>query len=183
MKKGYQEYKELEDKNVILFYMGSITSDLLSSILHIVENKMEDDSMVKRKVFNIMVETLQNLYFYVDDVRNKMAHLYEQDMSSGLFQIKIEDKMYQVFTGNYVLNQNIKTIEDSIKMVNEMSAQELRDHYKQILKNNDESAENDLGLGFIDIARKSDHKLEYSFDKIDSNISFFNLQVKVNQTN
>jgi hypothetical protein len=178
---GYERYKDLEDDHVILSFKGSITSDLLSSILHIIENKLEDDPMVKRKVFNIMVETLQNLYFFVDDVNNKIAHQYQNDVSSGLFVIRLDGKSYEIITGNYVLNQNIDLIEKSITMVNTMTAQELRDHYKQLLLNNDDSDENDLGLGFIDIARKADHKIEFSFDQIDSNISFFNLLVKVDQ--
>jgi hypothetical protein len=35
------------------------------------------------------------------------------------------------------------------------------------------------GLGFIDMARKSENKLSYSFDKINDRISFFTLMTMV----
>ena len=43
------------------------------------------------------------------------------------------------------------------------------------------SAKGGGGLGMIDIARKSGKKLDYKFDPVDDQFSFFSLNIKVAQ--
>ena len=46
-----------------------VTSELLTTILSIMESKMdayEEKPKVKKKVFNVLVECLQNLYHHID---------------------------------------------------------------------------------------------------------------------
>ena len=60
----------MERDDVLIAFKGSITSELLTSILQIMETKMEDlheAPRTKKKVFNVLVECLQNLYHHIDD--------------------------------------------------------------------------------------------------------------------
>ena len=50
-------YNLMERDNVLLAFKGTVTSDLLSSVFHIMETKMDDlnDSpATKKKVFNVL---------------------------------------------------------------------------------------------------------------------------------
>jgi len=60
-------YRTMEKDNVLIAFKGSITSELLTSVLQIMETKMEDLAdapKTRKKVFNVLVECLQNLYHH-----------------------------------------------------------------------------------------------------------------------
>ena len=59
--------------------------------------------------------------------------------------------------------------------------EELKDYYKSVLNNGEMSLKGGGGLGMIDIARKTGEKLEYNFLEIDNKVSFFTLNIKINQ--
>lgn len=49
-------YTKMEEGNIMLSFKGEVTSDLLTSILQIMESKMdtlEEPPVVKKKVYNI----------------------------------------------------------------------------------------------------------------------------------
>ncbi|MFN5846664.1 MAG: DUF6272 family protein, partial [Flavobacteriia bacterium] len=66
----YNLYRTMEEENVILSFKGIVTAELLTSLLNIMEVKMEsmhEEPRVRKKVFNVLVECLQNLYHHVDE--------------------------------------------------------------------------------------------------------------------
>jgi len=68
---AYNIYEKMEKNNILLSFKGDITSDLLTSILQIMENKMDymqEEPKMKKKVYNVLVECLQNLYHHMDNV-------------------------------------------------------------------------------------------------------------------
>ena len=64
-------YSELNEGEVLLAYKGSISSDLINNVLDAVESKLQDfneRSKVRKKVYNVLVESLQNLFHHIDDL-------------------------------------------------------------------------------------------------------------------
>ena len=58
-------------ENVILYYKGNIDSDIINHILDTIEDKMieiNELSRLRKKIYNVLVESLQNLYHHVDRV-------------------------------------------------------------------------------------------------------------------
>ena len=51
--------------------------------------------------------------------------------------------------------------------------------YQEILNNEGFSQKGGGGLGMIDIVRKSGQKLEFNFQNINENFSFFSLHIKI----
>ncbi len=173
-------YNKMEEGNIMLSFKGVVTSDLLTSILQIMETKMEtldEPPKIKKKVYNILVECLQNLYHHIDedDKRTKL------DEKSALFMIRKIDGEYSIMTGNYMSLDNVDLMRGRLDRINEMDQEELKVYYKEVLNNGQMSAKGGGGLGMIDIARKSGKKLEYKFDEVDNEYSFFSLNVKVAQ--
>ncbi len=157
-----------------------ITSELLTTILSIMESKMdayEEKPKVKRKVFNVLVECLQNLYHHIDkDIVT--INVKEFDKSALLMIAKNKDN-YQIMTGNYMETKNVNDLKSKLDLVNSLNKEELKAYYKEILNDGNRSEKGTAGLGMIDIARKSGQKLEYYFLEIDEKTSFFSLTVKI----
>ena len=71
---AFNIYDKMEKNNILLSFKGDITSELLTSILQIMENKMDnmqEEPKMKKKVYNVLVECLQNLYHHMDDATNE----------------------------------------------------------------------------------------------------------------
>tara|TARA_B100000809_G_scaffold259966_1_gene305997 strand:+ start:594 stop:1106 length:513 start_codon:yes stop_codon:yes gene_type:complete len=168
----------MEKGNIMLSFKGEVTSDLLTSILQIMESKMEtleEPPKIKKKVYNILVECLQNLYHHLDDDDFKT----KINEKSALFMIRKEGGEYSIMTGNFISNNNVELMKDRLDRINGMDKAGLKFYYKEVLNNGEMSAKGGGGLGMIDIARKSGKKLDYTFDKIDEEYSFFSLNIKV----
>ena len=170
----------MEKGNIMLSFKGEVTSDLLTSILQIMESKMEtleEPPKIKKKVYNILVECLQNLYHHLDDDDFKT----KINEKSALFMIRKEEGEYSIMTGNFIASENVDMMKTRLDRINEMDKDELKVYYKEVLNNGEMSAKGGGGLGMIDIARKSGKKLEYNFAPIDDSYSFFSLNIKVAQ--
>ena len=100
---------------------------------------------------------------------------------SAIFMIGKLDGQYNIITGNYIANENVSGLKRRLDDVNALSKEELKDYYKQILNNGEMSLKGGGGLGMIDIARKTGQKLNYNFQPIDDNLSFFTLNIKISQ--
>jgi hypothetical protein len=173
-------YNKMEKGSIMLSFKGEVTSDLLTSILQIMESKMEtleEPPKIKKKVYNILVECLQNLYHHLDDDDFK-SRVNEK---SALFMIRKVDGEYSIMTGNFIATENVEMMKARLDKINLMDKDQLKIYYKEVLNNGEMSAKGGGGLGMIDIARKSGKKLEYKFDRIDDESSFFSLDIKVAQ--
>lgn len=173
----FEYFKNLENDNVLLSFKGHVTFDLVKSVLDIIESYLEDhekDVKIKRKVYNVLVEGLQNLSHHIDEVNPD-----SKEYKSASLLIWKDDNGYYVGTGNYVEKSKVEFLTERIERVNSVSKDELRSLYKEILNNQQFSNKGGGGLGFIDIARKSGQKLKYAFHDSSENISFFNLEIAI----
>src|SRR5688572_32858163 len=95
----YDFYDKMERNNIMLSFKGDITSELLTSILQIMESKldnMQEEPKIKKKVYNVLVECLQNLYHHMDE----MDFPSSDRSRSAIFMIGKVDNQYNIITGN-----------------------------------------------------------------------------------
>ncbi len=174
-------YEKLNGGDVLLAYKGSITSDLISNVLEVVEAKLDDlseSSKIRKKVYNVLVESLQNLYHHIEELPDRMKADFESKFGV-LVVSRVDNNIYKITTGNFVNSGKIKPLKDKIDKINSLSKDELKDMYKFILNHQKLSAKGGGGLGLVDIARKTGNKLEYSFEIFEKDYYFFNLDVYV----
>jgi hypothetical protein len=172
----------MEDGKIMLSFKGEITSDLLTSILHIMESKLDnigEEPKLKKKVYNVLVECLQNLYHHNDGMDTPF--LVKKDIqNSALFLIgRSDNSTYKIITGNYILKESVNEFNLKLEKINNMNKDELKEYYIDTLNNESFSNKGGGGLGMIDIARKSGQKFEYSFTPINNEYSFFSLIIKI----
>jgi len=175
-------FTDLGKNNIILFYKGNVDSDVINHVLDTVEEKMvevNEQSKLRKKVYNVLVESLQNLYHHVDKVPEDF-----EDQSSekfGMLVVQKVDHGYKIITGNFVQADNIEKLEEKIKRINRSSQEEIKELYKFILNHQRISAKGGGGLGLVDIARKTGNKLDYAFKEYNDKYSFFYLNILVDE--
>ena len=173
-------FENISKGDILLAYKGSITSELINDVLESVERKLDEAnevSKIRKKLYNVLVESLQNLYHHIEETHEGIAE--ELDPKFGLVVIEKEDGMYKVTTGNFINSTKIKFLKEKIDKINSLTKDELKDMYKFILNHQKLSAKGGGGLGLVDIARKTGSKLEYIFHNYDNNYYLFNLIIKV----
>lgn len=173
-------YKQLTTGEVVLSFKGSITSEIINGILESIENKLaetNEEGKIRKKMYNVLVECLQNLYHHIEDLPKEVTGL--DDRKFGLLVINKHDSGYKITTGNFVSSGRIKPLKDKIDKINSLTQDELKDMYKFILNHQKLTAKGGGGLGLVDIARKTGNKLEYGFQNISKDYYFFNLDIYV----
>lgn len=172
MKYIFELHKTMLAKNLILVYEGEFTQEITKSVLSMAERNMDsigEESSIKRKVFNVMVECLQNIVKHNEENVNRAA----------IFMIGKQNDEYVITSGNTVKNDSIEILQEKLDKINGLDKEGLKSLYKEIIKTNDISEKGGAGLGFVDMARKSGNKLEYDFQKMDEEKSFFALKTTI----
>ena len=175
-------YDKMERSDVILSFKGEITSDLLTSILQIMESKLEDYQeapKTKKRVYNVLVECLQNLYHHIDEIATEANK--KSKIRNAIFMIAKNTEKYSIMTGNYIKTENVQQLRERMIKINSLSRDEWKALYKEILNNEEFSEKGGGGLGLIDIARRTGQKLGFDFKKIDDEYSFFSLDISIEQ--
>lgn len=169
-------FNSLKDHQTVFSYLGKLSDDEFDSVLSHIEKvlitNIDSKSSVK-KVFNILIESTQNLHSYLSE----QDRLEEKE--NVIVVVKQYDDYYVVMTGNYLLRSEISVIQSRIDIINTLSKKEVRELYRGVLDIGALSESGGAGLGFIDLARRSDNKLTYNFKEIDEKFAFFTLEVKV----
>ena len=177
----YDLHRTMMTEKLILVYEGDFTQETTKSILSMAERNLDssgEDSSIKRKVFNVMVEALQNIVKHSSEKGLKAGSLVS---SSAIFMISKEANRYSILTGNPILTDDVAGLTKNLEELNAKDKEGLKEMYKDIIKNTQISEKGGAGLGFVDMARKSGEKLEFQFPAIDSDYSFFCLKVNVSR--
>ena len=85
----------------------------------------------------------------------------------------------KIITGNFILNENSIELKSRIDKINAMDAEQLRAYYLDKLNTTEISEKGGAGLGMIDLVRKSGNKIEYRFDDVNEQLSFFSLIINI----
>jgi hypothetical protein len=175
----YECYKDMYDNNIIFAYRGIVTSDLVTNVLEIMEERLEEDGQSKRlskKVFNVMVECLTNVY--VDEER---IFRDNYDPSALLFVTRVNNA-YRVTTGNYIPTASVSDLKTMIDRINGMDKDELKVYYQEVLCMEEPDANGLTNLAIIDLARKSKNKLVYQFKYENNRYTFFTLESQISKS-
>jgi hypothetical protein len=173
----YDLHRTMMSQKLILVYQGDFTQETTKSILAMAERNIDssgEESSIKRKVFNVMVESLQNIVKHSDELVDG-----ETRSHAAIFLIGREPNRYTIMSGNPIRKSNIPKLKQSLEKINALDKDGLKELYKEIIKNTTISEKGGAGLGFVDMARKSGSKLEFEFPEMSPDYCFFSLKVNV----
>lgn len=164
----------MNQENLGYIYRGKFNQEITDNILRLTETNLqrqEEPSKVKKRIYSIMVEGLQNITRHQDAA----IGVEKVEEGFGIFVIQKVDNLYFITTGNIVENDAIPHLKALIDKINKLNKEELKAYYKKVLIDGSLSDKGGAGLGLIDMARKSGNKLFYNFRKVDNVHSYFYL--------
>jgi len=172
----YPCYKDMFDNKIMFAFKGIVTSDLVTRVLEIMETRLEEErgnKKISKKVYNVMVECLTNVY--ADEAK---ATKKEYDPTAILLVRKV-DKSYHVTTGNYISNNRVQELKRILDKINAMSKENLRSYYQEVLVKEESGTQGLTTLGIVDLARKSRQNLAYQFKYVNEDFTFFSIEAKI----
>lgn len=172
-------FEDMQRNNLNYIYRGLFTQTITDDILLLTEACMSnvgEDSKIKKRIFTILVEGLQNVTRHQEIDGNEAATDPNQ---AGIFIIQNQGGKYYITTGNPILKANIPTLTKQLEKINGLDPEALKLFYKEVLNDNKISNKGGAGLGLIEMARKSGNKLDFGFSDINDNYSYFYMGTKV----
>lgn len=172
--------KLMAGNNLHLAWSGHMTAGIGEEVLSITEARLADedvDARLRRKVFNIMVEILENVSKYNP---GKEA---EEQYGMPLALVRLENGKFVLTTGNLMSGSMAGELKLKIDNINSFSADELKTLFFAALSAQSIETDSTGNMGLISMARRSGGKLEYLFEKVNEDYEYFMLTVRVENAN
>ena len=166
----------INKQNYEYIYRGKFTQKITANLLNLTEvylDKSPDTQKLKKKIYFVMVECLQNITKHQDLVKNIVSE------ESAILVLEKRDGRYFVTTGNVIENENVPILKGKLDKVNSLDKSELKVYYQEMLVTGEISHKGGAGLGLIAMARKTENKLLYDFKKVTDVYSYFYLRTEI----
>ncbi len=173
---------EKTKEKVIFTFKGELSEAMLTELLLIVEQRLDNINAhrkIKKKVYNVAIESLQNLYHHSDSVFLNGSQ--KKNTRYSMMLITQNEKGFRITTGNFVTEEKAVFLKKHINKINSLTRDELKVLYKEILNNQSFSNKGGGGLGLVDIARKAESKIKYNFYSHRNSLSFFDFSIDIKQ--
>jgi len=172
----YTFFDSLRDDSLSFLYHGFISDEFTSKIISLSESnidKLQESKGTRNKISVLIAESFQNIVRhgeYSDPSHSSFSR-------PGIFIFRIVGHTYVISSANLVRNENIDRIKTKVAQVNALNEDEIKALYSEVINNNEFSEKGGAGLGLIEMARKTGNKLEFEFEKINDQFSFFYIQL------
>ncbi len=166
----------MADNSVYLIWSGHISPDVGKEVLSFTETKLAEEEVeanLKKRVFSILVEILENVAKY------SPGREPEEEFGMPVAMIRLIDKEFSLTTGNLILNDKVEHLKEKLDTINKYDKIGLKELFRKSLSGQTISTDSTGNMGLIDMARKSGSKLVYQFEKLNDTYSYYTLTVKV----
>lgn len=168
--------KIMAENKLYLIFSGHISPDVGKEVISFTEARLSEDEVavnLRKRVFGILVEVLENA------TRYSPGSDAEEKFGMTLAMLSLDGKAYLLTTGNLILNSKVKHLKDKIDSINKYDKEELKEAFRKSLSDETLNSGSTGNMGLLDMARKSGSKLNYQFEKINDDYSYYTLKVKV----
>ena len=175
-------HKKFGDQQVYFEHIGNICQDTTKEFSKKLEDKLTEDGVdtkAIRKIYHAVVESLQNVMRHAHDTES--GEPQGSDKSEGSFIISGSEMKLMVSTCNAVPTESTDKIKEMIDHFNSLDEAQIKEEYKQMVKEARISEKGGAGLGLIDMIKKTKNKLQYHFEKINDTCSLVILTSSVDQ--
>ena len=173
MQEIHSLYDILNKENILLTFMGEVTPEITNMLLgsfkkaHNIDNT---DKAVKR-VYAVAVEGLENLA--------RHSELKFNLNRPDLFILGRQLDHYFVYTGNYVTHAEADAIAEKMASLEGLTKEQLKEKYRDLITKGKLSEKGGAGVGIVDMAIRCDNNINCYIRKVDDNLSFYVLNVRV----
>jgi len=176
----YRTFKrQLDEKGIVFSFSGYMSEGILYSLGEALRQKMtleETNVTTIKKVFSVFVEQAQNIIRYsAEKVEGNVGRRIE--LSSGIVTIGTEGDRFFIVCANVVLNEDVERLRQRLEQLQNMDHDAIKAFYKEQLREAPDEGSRGATIGLIEIARRASAPLEFDFETIDAESSFFCLRV------
>lgn len=167
-----------EDGIIFLTYGGFISQALISAMTEALEKEAEQSDLsmgVSNNIFTVFIELSQNMMNY-----SKAKCLDCTDVNSeGLIVVtKDMDENYYIHSQNIVTQKDKEKIEPKLEEILTLDKDGLKKRYRELRRSGRNSHEKGGGIGFYEIAKRSD-EINFEFNKINEDKYYFHFISKI----
>jgi hypothetical protein len=170
-------------EGVLMSYQGHLNEEVIDMLIQLADQKLnyvQARTRVKKKIINILVEALQNTYFYMQEAEEKNIIELKTIHDSFFLVLAQQKNNYLIFTGNKLDNKQANKLRQRVRVVSDFSEEELNDYYIECLNKEELPTKGGAGLGLVDILRRAKNQVTFEFEEApQKNCSQFNLLVKI----
>ncbi len=170
-------------KDVLVSHCGCLKFETINELLR--QLKMKLDSMdvdlnIRRRVYSVMVECLENIFKHTD-CRTIIPHIANKKDFDPRFSVTLTNDNFILLSSNLVSEKDREIISQQIDMLNHLTKKEINELYKEKITSNTISEKGGAGLGLIEIARNSLSTIKYDFLPVSERYWYFELIVTISK--
>ena len=173
-------YQIMQAQRVILAFKGDISQEVLISVGDLPKEKLSGEDAQQRiaqKVFFIFIELAQNIYRY----SSERAVIDNKQVGTGVMLIREDQAHFTIFAGNMVTAEQASELHERCAAINQLGAEELKQAYKERLKQPREDGKIGGGVGLISIVRKAGQPIDVQTTVLDEHRTFVVLSVQIHK--
>ena len=163
-----------EGSKEMVMHVGELDQEQVNTISTIVENQMANIGVGKgavKRIFNIAIETLQNICFHAERDNNGNQMTY--------FIIGKKDNEFSIYSGNLLTKEGSEKLSKRLERLKALNDADLKKEYLDVLSNGELSKKGGAGLGFITIAMKSNNNIHFEFLPVNKELFLFSMKAIV----
>jgi len=181
-KEYYSFKKSLDEKGIIVSFCGFVSEGILFALGEALKQKMtldETDVNTTKKVFSVFVEQVQNIIRYSSDrLEGDVGRKVE--LGSGTITVGNDRSgKFFIVCSNTVEASDVPVLRERLEILRTLDKDGLKAYYKEKLKEAPEEQSKGATIGLIEIARRASEPIEFDFEDIDENSTFFCLKAYI----
>jgi hypothetical protein len=181
----HQCNEALAEHDIQVIYSGPIWANGIDGMAEMLLRRLEYDEIPRsasQSVFSAFVEQMNSMLMYsADKERRAGSDGKGSEVSQGVYVFGIKDSSYFIQTGNVVTLHSAEMLKVHLDYLNTLDKKELREYYKQQLRDENENDPKgwESGMGLIEIARRAAGPIEYSFEPLEDGLQYFTMYITI----
>ncbi|MCK7534056.1 MAG: SiaB family protein kinase [Marinilabiliales bacterium] len=166
----------MKSNSIYFLWAGLMSHAISKELLNFSETTMleaELEHNLHKRVFATLIELLQNV------TQHSPGFEAERQYGVPLAMIRKTPSSYIITSGNLIRTSDIEHLRQKLDMVNNYDEEGLKKLLKVALIGQDMSQLSTGYMGLLEMARRSGHKLQYTFEEVNEEYSYYVLTVRV----
>jgi len=164
----------------VLQFKGKLTFEKIGILLNDLKNRKETFDIkpgLYKKLLTLMIEVLENVLKY-SDYFEEFSDKYPEYLPE--FELNQDEECFILLSRNPVREGDKEVISRKIERINASTEEELKDFYRETITNGMFTEKGGAGLGFIEMAKITDHDLGFAFRPVTVEYSIYELILRIN---
>jgi len=169
----FESYHSMDDEKILMFYKGAVSQETMVDLGSFLRSSLCGSKRI-RNIFSVFIEMSHN-------IRHHSVEKDENHIGVGVFVIQQTPDCYTLSSGNPIPRSRKDEIREKIDYLRGLDREDLRKLYKERRRSGEDRTHKGAGLGLIEMAKRSDHPLEYEFFDCNGDTALFRLTVRVDK--